>query len=75
MHIESFPQVLGISQMARQSEINSACRHLSVKYHPDKAKSDKEKAEAQAKFYEIQQACELLSNKHAKRRQKNKRSQ
>lgn len=68
-------KVLGLSHGARQSEINSACRLLSVKYHPDKARGDQEKLQAQSKFYEIQQACELLSNKHAKRRQKNKRSQ
>lgn len=33
------------------------------------------KKEAQEKFYEIQQACELLSTNKAKRRRQNRKSQ
>lgn len=45
---------------------------LSVKWHPDKVKDPAEKQIAQEKFYEIQQACEILSKNKAKRRRKNK---
>lgn len=65
-------KVLGLSSSANQTEINSVCRMLSVKWHPDKVKDPAEKQIAQEKFYEIQQACEILSKNKAKRRRKNK---
>ncbi|KAK7605257.1 hypothetical protein V9T40_007115 [Parthenolecanium corni] len=67
-------KVLGLTSMASQSEINSKCRTLSVRYHPDKVKNEDEKTTAQEKFYEVQQACEILSSNRVKRRRKNKRS-
>lgn len=57
---------------ATQAEIKNQCRTLAVKYHPDKAKDEIAKKEAQDRFFEVQQACELLSNSRAKRRRKNK---
>jgi len=68
-------RVLGLDSSHNQTAINSKCRQMSVKYHPDKVKDPEEKKEAQEKFYEIQQACEILSTSRAKRRRKNKRSQ
>lgn len=59
--------------MASQSEINSKCRTLSVKYHPDKVKDEDDKKIAQEKFYEVQQACEILSSSRVKRKRKNKK--
>ncbi|XP_014261574.1 dnaJ homolog subfamily C member 22 [Cimex lectularius] len=66
--------VLGLSAGANQTEINTTCRRLSVKYHPDKVKDAEEKVKAQEMFYEIQQACELLSSNRKKRGKKNKKS-
>lgn len=67
--------VLGLDLGANQTLINSRCRQLSVKWHPDRVKDPQGKQEAQEKFYEIQQACELLSTSKAKRRRQNKKSQ
>lgn len=67
--------VLDIDSGANQTVINSKCRQLAVKWHPDKVKDPELKKEAQEKFYEIQQACELLSTSKAKRRRQNRRSQ
>lgn len=67
-------QVLNLSSRANQTEINTACRMLKVKFHPDKVKSPSEKQAAQEKFYEVQQACEILSKNEAKRRRRNKKS-
>lgn len=66
-------QVLGLASSASQTEINSQCRNLAVKYHPDKVKDEEEKRKAQEKFYEVQQACEILSSSRVKRRSKNKK--
>ncbi|KAL1130913.1 hypothetical protein AAG570_012154 [Ranatra chinensis] len=67
-------KVLELDSSANQTLINSRCRQLSVKWHPDKIKDTQMKAEAQEKFYEVQQACELLSTSKAKRRRNNKKS-
>lgn len=65
-------KVLDLSMGARQSDINSRCKKLAVKYHPDRVQDPEEKKVAQEKFYEIQQACEILSSNRAKKRRKNK---
>lgn len=65
-------KVLELRSGATQTEIKNQCRTLAVKYHPDKAKDDVAKKEVQNRFFEVQQACELLSNSRAKRRRKNK---
>lgn len=67
--------VLGLDLGANQTSINSKCRQLSMKWHPDRVKDPDGKRDAQEKFYEIQQACELLSTSKAKRRRQNKKSQ
>jgi len=49
---------------ARDREIKSAYRKLSVKYHPDKQTGGKkEKEEAQMRFQEVTEAYEILSDK------------
>uniref|UniRef100_A0A1B6CF93 J domain-containing protein n=1 Tax=Clastoptera arizonana TaxID=38151 RepID=A0A1B6CF93_9HEMI len=67
-------KVLGLSHHANQTEINSSCRLLSVKWHPDKVKDPREKLTAQEKFYEVQEACEILSKNKARRSRRNKKS-
>lgn len=50
---------LGLSKNATEAEIKSAYRKLAQKYHPDKNRGDKA---AEAKFKEVQQAYEVLSD-------------
>ena len=53
-------QVLGISRDATDEEIKKAYRALSRKYHPDANINNPNKAQAEAKFKEIQQAYQLI---------------
>ncbi len=52
-------EVLGVSPDATKDEIKKAYRKLARKYHPDVNPGD---AEAEAKFKEISEAYEILSN-------------
>ncbi len=54
-------EVLGVSKTATDEEIKKAYRKLAKKYHPD-ANPDNKK-EAEAKFKELNEAYETLSNK------------
>ncbi|MCX7905596.1 MAG: DnaJ domain-containing protein [Elusimicrobiales bacterium] len=56
---KDYYQILGISRNATQEEIKSAFRKLAMKYHPDKNPGNKE---AEAKFKEINEAYEVLSD-------------
>ena len=53
-------EVLGISKNATQDEIKKAYRKLAKKYHPDANPDNKE--EAEAKFKEVNEAYENLSD-------------
>jgi DnaJ-class molecular chaperone len=57
-------EVLGIAKTASADEIKKAYRRLARKYHPDVNKND---ASAEAKFKEVQEAYDVLSD--AKKRQ------
>ena len=59
-----FYEVLGVSKSSTEAEIKKAYRKLAMQYHPDKFSqaSDKEKAEAEAKFKEINEAYQVLSD-------------
>lgn len=54
-----FYEVLGVSRTATEKEIKSAYRKLARKYHPDVNPGDKA---AEARFKEINQAFEVLSD-------------
>jgi len=52
--------VLGVSKSADEKAIKSAFRKLAKKFHPDQ---NKDNANAQAKFAEVNQAYEILGDK------------
>ncbi len=55
-------EVLGVSRDASEEEIKKAYRNLSRKYHPDANINNPNKAEAEEKFKEVQQAYEAIQN-------------
>ncbi len=58
-------EILGVGKNASDDEIKKAYRKLAVKYHPDKNPGDKE---AEAKFKEINEAHDVLSDKQKRAR-------
>lgn len=58
-------KVLGVANSASQEEIKKAYRRLAKKYHPD---LNKDKPQAKAKFQEINEANEVLSDPEKRRR-------
>ncbi|EDV92147.1 dnaJ homolog subfamily C member 22 [Drosophila grimshawi] len=65
-------KVLDISATASQAEITAAYRRLSKEHHPDKAKDEAQRAAANQRFIEIQQAYSVLSKIKSNRRRKNR---
>ncbi|HAH31688.1 MAG TPA: molecular chaperone DnaJ [Elusimicrobia bacterium] len=55
----NYYSVLGVSKTASEAEIKSAFRKLALKHHPDRNSGNKA---AEAKFKEINEANEVLSN-------------
>ena len=53
-------QVLGISRGASDDEIKKAYRSLSRKYHPDANMNKPNKAQAEEKFKQVQQAYDQI---------------
>lgn len=61
MQFKDYYKTLGVSKTATQDEIKSAFRKLARKHHPDVVKP-KERAEAESRFKEINEAYEVLSD-------------
>ena len=53
-------EVLGVSKSATEDELKKAYRKLAKQYHPDMNPGN---AEAEAKFKEINEAYEVMSEK------------
>lgn len=60
---KDYYEVLGIQKTASESEIKRAYRVCAMKYHPDRNPGDKD---AEAKFKEISEAYEVLSDSQKK---------
>src|SRR5262245_49697342 len=60
MDYRDYYQTLGVDRTAGESDIKKAYRKLARKYHPDINPGN---AEAEAKFKEINEAYEVLSDK------------
>lgn len=56
---KNYYDILGVDKNASEKDIKNVYRKLAVKYHPDKNKGDKN---AEAKFKEISEAYETLSD-------------
>ena len=61
VQFRDYYETLGVSKTASDDEIKSAFRKLARKYHPDVAKA-KDKATAEEKFKQINEAYEVLSD-------------
>lgn len=61
---KNYYDVLGVDKNASPQDIKKAFRKLSLKYHPDKQKTDdpKKLKEAEDKFKEINEAYQVLSD-------------
>ena len=64
MDSKGYYKTLGVGENASDDEIKKSFRKLSLKFHPDKQanKSDKEKKDAEAKFKEVNEAYQVLSD-------------
>src|SRR5690349_10263181 len=59
MQYKDYYNILGVKKNASEKEIKSAFRKLARKFHPDLNPNDRE---AEAKFKEVNEAYEVLSD-------------
>ena len=66
---KDYYKILGVDKTASVEEIRKKYKALALKFHPDKQanKSEKEKKEAEAKFKEINEAYQVLSDENKRR--------
>jgi curved DNA-binding protein len=67
IEFKDYYDVLGVARDASSEEIKRAFRKLALKYHPDKV-TGKDKTAAEAKFKEINEANEVLSDPEKRRK-------
>jgi curved DNA-binding protein len=67
VEFKDYYAILGVARTATETEIKQAFRRLARKYHPDVAKG-KDKAAADGKFREINEANEVLSDPDKRRK-------
>ncbi len=67
MQFKDYYRILGVPKTASQSEIKSAFRKLARTHHPDVVKP-KERAEAETRFKEINEAYEVLGDAEKRRK-------
>jgi curved DNA-binding protein len=65
VEFKDYYKTLGVSRTASEDEIRKAFRKLAREYHPDVAKN---KASAETKFKEINEAYEVLSDKEKRKK-------
>ena len=65
MASKNYYDILGVKRDASEKEIKQAYRRLARKYHPDVNPGDKS---AEAKFKEINEAYEVLSDKEKRQK-------
>jgi len=61
---QSYYDILEIGQHATNADIKKSFRHLALKHHPDKNKSN----ESHQKFLQIVEAYEVLSDENSRRK-------
>lgn len=66
MEYKDYYKILGVNKNATEKEIKEAYRKLARKYHPDMNPDNKK--EAEAKFKEINEAYEVLSDPEKRKR-------
>jgi len=64
---KDFYQILGVSKSSSEDDIKKAYRKQALKWHPDRHQQPEKKKEAEAKFKDIGEAFEVLSDKEKRR--------
>jgi len=63
---QNYYEILGIKRTATKKEIKEASRKAQIKWHPDKYQGKENSEYVNAKFSEVREAAEILTDKDAK---------